>query len=103
MTCPNCKKVIPEESERCPECLVNIEAFNRETSLYRTEKRSKFISTAIMFMIICSLILAIICFIAKAYLLGFLVLFALAPEIFLLEIAKTTIDLLQEISQKLDR
>jgi len=56
-----------------------------------------------MFMIICSLILAIICFIAKAYLLGFLVLFALAPEIFLLEIAKTTIDLLQEISQKLDR
>lgn len=103
MVCPNCKKVIPDGSERCPECLVNIEAFNREAKSYGTEKRSKFITTAITIMIVFSLILAVICFIAKIYLLGVIALFALAPEIFILKIAETIIDLLQEISQKMDR
>lgn len=103
MICPNCKKVIPNDSERCPECLVNIEAFNREAKLYGTEKRSKFIGTVITLTIVFSLILAVICLIAKSYLVAIAAILAIGPEIFILKIAETIIDLLQEISQKMDR
>lgn len=103
MICPNCKKVIPDKSERCPECLVNIDAFNREANLYGTEKRSKFISTAMIIMIVLSLIFAVIFFVMKLYSVAIILFIAIAPEIFLLKIAETIIDLLQEISQKMDR
>nr|DAM91456.1 MAG TPA: zinc-ribbon containing domain protein [Caudoviricetes sp.] len=103
MLCPNCKKVIPDLSEQCPECLVNIEAFNREAKLHGTEKRSKFVHTTMIIMIVLSLIFAVIFFIMKLYSIAIIIFIVIAPEIFLFKITETIIDLLQEISQKLDR
>lgn len=103
MICPNCKKVIPDDSERCPECLVNIEAFNRETELYGTNKRSKFIGTVIMTIFIVSIVLTIIFCIFQLYFVAILIFVLMGSEIFFLKIAETIIDLLQEISQKMDR
>ena len=54
-------------------------------------------------MIILSLIVAVIMFILKSYVAGIVIIFAIIPEVFLLSIVETIIDLLQEISEKLDK
>lgn len=103
MVCPNCKKVIPDNSERCPECLVNISDFIKETNSHNNKRKSDFISIAKTTMIILSLFVAVIMFIFKSYVGAIIILFAIVPEIFLLTIIETIIDLLQEISEKLDK
>nr|DAM94455.1 MAG TPA: zinc-ribbon containing domain protein [Caudoviricetes sp.] len=102
MVCPNCKKVISDDSERCPECLVNIDEFEKESRVHNRRK-SEFISIAKTTMIILSLIVAVIMFILKSYVAGIVIIFAIIPEVFLLSIVETIIDLLQEISEKLDK
>lgn len=103
MVCPNCKKVIPDDSERCPECLVNIYEFEKESRVHNNRRKSEFISIAKTTMIILSLIVAVIMFILKSYITGIVIIFAIIPEVFLLSIVETIIDLLQEISEKLDK
>ncbi len=102
MVCPNCKKVISDDSERCPECLVNFDEFEKESRVHNRRK-SEFISIAKTTMIILSLIAAVIMFILKSYVAGIVIIFAIIPEVFLLYIVETIIDLLQEISEKLDK
>ena len=41
--------------------------------------------------------------ILKSYVAGIVIIFAIIPEVFLLSIVETIIDLLQEISEKLDK
>lgn len=101
MICPNCKKIIPDESERCPECLVNIDEFEKEGRVHNNRRKSEFISIAKTTMIILSLIVAVIMFILKSYVTGIVIIFAIIPEVFLLSIVETIIDLLQEISEKI--
>ena len=103
MVCPNCKKVIADNSERCPECLVNIDEFEKGSRVHNNRRKSEFISIAKTTMIILSLIVAVIMFIFKSYVTGIVIIFAIIPEVFLLSIVETKIDILQEISEKLEK
>ena len=99
MVCPNCKKVVPDDSERCSECGINFDDYEA----YHNDKKSTFIVIFKRILVILLIITAFLFFITEYMTLG---LSSILLAVFVL-VALTTeekkIDLLQEISEKLDK
>ena len=95
MKCPNCNIKVSELDEKCPNCGINFDDYEAYNSI-EEEKKSTFI-------VIFKIISAFIFFITEYMTLG---LSSILLAVFVwvtLTIEEKKIDLLQEISEKLDK
>lgn len=99
MKCPNCNIKVSELDEKCPNCGINFDDYEA----YHNDKKSTFIVIFKRILVILLIISAFIFFITEymslslsSSLLAFFVWVALTIE-------EEKIDLLQEISEKLDK
>ncbi len=101
MVCPNCKKVVPDDSEKCTEC--GIEFKNYQSSNYVVTKKSDFI---VIFKRVLIFILILTAYISAVSSYAPLAIASILLAVFIwiaLTIEEKKIDLLQEISEKLDK
>lgn len=102
MVCPNCKKVVPDDSERCSECGIEFKNYQSSNSAEKARK-SNFI---VIFKRILLAILILTAYISAISSYAPLAIASILLAVFVwvaLTIEEKKIDLLQEISEKLDK